>query len=400
MEVKYIDNDPEKGIKYDWKKIRREYKKLGIPKYFFNPLKADYENCGYNMALSDRSRGKTTQSLLLGMLMHEMYGTIPHYLRNDDDMIKPKQLKDLFPVILDHGYVQKITHDKWNSVYYYGSRWFYCLRDDDGNIVEKCPDHFMRCISLDDVDKLRSSYSCPRGDMIIYDEFIKLGGYGYSDYVRFSDIVSTIFRKRLCPFVIMLSNTIDRNSPWFDEFCIRDEIEMMQQGECRYIETVEKTKLFVEIMQPDSSELRKSVNMRFFGFPNPKLASITGKGAWATEHYPHIRPAKDSEPEILFNRLFMRQSGKLVKLRLVRDVVGLCVYVTPATKIYDDSVVLVNSDITDPREVFGFGACGSWIQSIWRLYNANRFYYATNSEGELVRAFIKSVQTKQKVMLL
>ena len=400
MEIKYIDNNPAKGIRYDWRKIRREYRKLGIPKIYFNPLKADYEKCGYHMALSDRSRGKTTQALLLGMLLHEMYGTIPHYLRNDDDMIKPKQLKDLFTVIVEQGYIQTITKDRYNGVYYYGSRWFYCQRDDDGNIIDKCPEHFLRCISLDDVDKLRSSYSCPRGDMIIYDEFIKLGGYGYSDFIRFSDIVSTIFRKRLCPFVLMLSNTIDVNSPWFDEFCIRDEINLMRQGESRYIETEDKTRLYAEIMTPDGSEQRRDVNRRFFGFPNPKLASITGKGAWATEHYPHIRPSKDYQPETICNRLYVRQSGRLVRLQIVRDKVGVCVYVVPASRVYDDSIICTNGDITDPREVFGFGPRDSWLSGVWRLYRANRFYYATNSEGSLIRAYIRSIQTKQQTMLL
>ena len=400
--IKYIDDDPVKGIKYDWKKIRKAFRTLNIPKGLFNPLKADPSKTGYYWALSDRARGKTTQCLLLGMVMNRMYDTIIQYVRNTRDMILPKNLRDLFQTIEECGYIPKITEERWNSVYYYGNRWYYCNRDEDGNIIEKAPSHFCFCTCLDDSDKLKSSYNAPRGDIIIFDEFIMLSGYGYNDFIKFTDIESTIYRKRVCGITFMLSNTIDINSPWIDEFCIRNEVEMMQQGEARYIETEDGTHVFVEILTPDQTEQRISFNKRFFGFPNPKLAAITGKGTWAVEHYPHIVPAKENEeqPEVLINRLYLRQAGKLVRLQLVRDKIGLAVHVFPATRLYDDSVILVHTDITDKREVYGFGYKSSWIEGIWRLYRANRFYYARNAEGALVKAYIKAVQEKQRSRLL
>lgn len=401
QKIVYMDDDPNKGIKYDWKKIRREYAKLRIPKIFFNPLKPDLEICGYYWALSDRSRGKTTQSLLLCMTMHEMYGTIGHYVRTDRDTIAPKMLKNLFDTITEYHYIEKITEGLYNSVYYYSNRWYYCFRDEEGNITDKAPSHFLYCVSLDDSDRLKSSYNCPRGDIIIFDEFIQLSGYGYSDFIRFSDLVSTIFRKRQSTFIYMLSNTIDITSPWLDEFCIRESVEMMGSGEARYIETSEGTKIFCEIMAPDETPQRSFINKRFFGFPNPKLAAITGKGVWATDHYPHIPPYKDDEPEVIFNRLFLYQAGKYVKLQVVETQLGLCVYVMPSTRTYKDSIILTHGDITDTRQFYGFGSkTYKLFDIVWRLYKANRFYYATNSEGALVKAYIKAVQDKQRIRMI
>lgn len=404
MGIKYINDDPKNGIKYDWKKIRREYKKLKVPTEYFYPLKADFEKCGYYVAFSDRSRGKTTETLLLSMIMHQMYGTIGHYIRYSNDTITPKMLGDLFAAIIDCGYIDKITDGRWTSARYYGKRWYYCNRDDTGHIVEQSEEHFLICISLDESDRLKSSYNCPRGDIIIFDEFIQLSGYGYSDFIQFSDLVSTIFRKRLCGIIFMLSNTIDLTTPWLDELCIREQVELMSHGESRYIETSEGTHIFTEIMAADASPQRLSVNKRFFGFPNPKLAAITGRGVWATEHYPHIRKKsernKEYNPEILFNRLFVNQSGKLLKLQLIRDDLGMCVHVFPATRTYHDSIILTAGDISDPREVFGFGAQGSFVNSVWRLYKANRFYYATNREGALIKAYIRAVQAKKQNMLI
>ena len=76
MKIKYIDDDVKKGIKYDWKFLKKEYRKLGIPKEYYYPLRVQWENAGYCAALSDRARGKTTEVLLLGMIMNKYYDTV------------------------------------------------------------------------------------------------------------------------------------------------------------------------------------------------------------------------------------------------------------------------------------------------------------------------------------
>lgn len=406
MKIKYIDNDPKKGILYDWKFIRKEYRKLNIPKEYYNPLKVQWENAGYCAALSDRSRGKTTEVLLLGMIMHKHYETIIHYIRQDEKTITPYSLRDLFATITDCGYIEKITEGEYNGVYYYGHKWYYAVYDENGKRVATAPEHFMICMHLAESDRRKSSYNCPRGDLIIFDEFIQLAGYGYSDFVRFSDLVSTIFRKRLCGCIYLLSNTIDITSPWFDEFCVRDDINTMEQGESRLIESPLGTKMFVEILRADTSEQSVQVNKRYFGFPNPKLSSITGKGTWATETYQHIPPAVEIDPisgertdkerdvTVIYNKLFLRQSGKLLKLQLIRDERGVCVYVMPATKTYPDSYILTHGDITSPQEIFAFGRRGSLIEGFWKLYKENKWYYATNSDGALVSAYVSMCNDK------
>lgn len=391
QDIKYIDGDKQKGILYDWDKIKKQYSKLKCPKNVYNPLKADFTKFGYVISMSDRSQGKTTNPLLLGMIMNAMYGTIIHYIRCTPDMVTPKTMKDLFKTVMEYGYIEKITKGEWNSCFYYGKRWYYCNVDDDGKIVEKCPEHFMFCCSLAESDNLKSSYNCPRGDLIIFDEFVQLSGYGYNDFIAFTDICKTIIRDRECPVVFMLSNTIDLTSPWFDELCIRDIANIMQQGETRQIETVEGTHIYFEILPANLSEQRQKVNKRFFGFPNPKLAAITGKGTWATENYPHIPPDKEQKARIMYNRLFIRQSGKLLKLQLVKNDTGLCVYVRPATRTYKDSYILTHGEITSRNEIYGFGARGSLLDVFWRLYKANRFYYATNIDGALFKAYVNAV---------
>lgn len=399
MEITYIDNDKNKGIKYDWKLIKKEYRKLKVPKGVYNPLKCDFVTHGYCVAMSDRTRGKTTNSLLVGMIMHILYGTIMHYVRNSPDMIKPKALKDLFQVILEFGYIEKLTEGRWNSCYYYGKRWYFCNVDDEtGKIIEKCPTHFMFVCCLNDADEMKSAYTCSKGDIIIFDEFIQLSGYGYNDFIRFSDICSTIIRKRLSPIIYMLSNTIDLSSPWFDEYAIRDDINTMQQGESRSIVSPLGTHMFVEILSADNTEQRENVNKRFFGFLNPKLAAITGKGVWATETYQHIphNSEIDEHANILYNKLFLMQSGKLLKLQLVKNPIGLCVYVVPAKETYNDSWILTHGDIYDRRMIYGLGGKNTILAVYWKLYKMNRWYYNTNIDGELIKSYIEHTIQKNR----
>ena len=402
--MKYIDNDPKKGILYDWKKIRKEYKKLKIPKEYYYPLKVQWENAGYCMALSDRARGKTSEVLILGAIMNKLYGTVIHYIRQDEKTITPYSMRDLFSTLVECGYIEKLTDGLYHDVYYYGHKWYYCNYDENGKRTETATEHFMICLHLGESDKRKSSYNCPRGDLIIFDEFIQLSGYGYSDFIRFSDLVSTIFRKRLSGCVYMLSNTIDLTSPWFDEFCIRDDINTMEQGESRLIESPLGTKVFVEILKADASELSRSVNLRYFGFPNPKLAAITGKGTWATEMYPHIPPASYLDPvtgereerdiKVVYNKLFLRQSGKLLKLQLIMDERGLCVYVMPATRTYEDSFILTHGEITNQQEIFCFGQRNTPLETWWKLYKQNKWYFATNADGALIASYVRMCNQK------
>lgn len=398
VKLRYYDNDMSKGIIYDWQHIRKEYLKLKCPKDVYNPFRCDYEKAGINVAISDRSQGKTTNPLLMSMLMQRDYGTQAHYIRQSSDMTTPKILKDLFRTIREYHYIEKIWDGTFNDVVYRGKRWQLIYRDGDGQITANHPDPCLTCFGLDESDAIKSSYNAPRGDVVIYDEFIA-SVYGYSDSIRFFDICKTIFRDRYSPVILMLSNNINLNSPWFDELCIRDEVNAMQQGDNKYITVPDGPTIFMDILPAKLNEQRLKVNKRFFGFPNPKLASITGKGTWSTESYPHI-PADDEEDpaEQLLGNLYIRQSGKLVRLRVMRtNKVGMMVYVTPATKTYSDSIILTAGEITDRRELWGYGNKDSRILDlIWRLYKANRWYYLTNSEGALVKSYLALVRSMQR----
>ncbi len=396
--IKYFDDNPNHGIMYDWKHLQKEYKKLKCPKHVFNPFSVDFTKTAYGIIMSDRSAGKTTNPLLLGLIMYRDYGTITHVIRQSKYICEPKMIQDMFKTILEFDYITKIFGGKWNSVRYRGKRWRLVLLDEESGRILEESEPVVACFGLDEWEDLKSAYNAQRGDLVIFDEFVN-SKYSYDDFVHFMDILKTIFRDRR-GYVYMLSNTIDLYTPWFDEFCLRDQIEDMKAGEKRVIHTALNTSVHIELLTPIKTKQRLFINSWLFGFPNPKLAAITGADTWAMKNYQHIPHDKESESTVIYGKVLLYQAGKYVKLKLVtNDKVGLCVYVHPVTHVYDDDTILTAGDITSKNQQFGFGNKDSMIlTTIWRLYAANKFYYFHNSAGALVESYINSVKLKKRNM--
>ena len=121
--IRYFEANPNKGIIVDWKKVFNYYKQLNCPNTVYNPCKIPFESAKYNVLLSERSTGKTTNVLLIGMILYFMYGIVLQYIRSNEDMIERQTLNELFKTILEFGYIEKMTDGEFNNLYYYGKKW-------------------------------------------------------------------------------------------------------------------------------------------------------------------------------------------------------------------------------------------------------------------------------------
>ena len=108
--------------KWDWKLIRREWNHLKMPKdqaYDLFHIPLSYEKrCGYYMLLSKRGVGKSTSAMLLGLILFKLYGVQIQYIRENEDMLKPKNAQELMSVILSCGYIKTLTDGHWNYANY------------------------------------------------------------------------------------------------------------------------------------------------------------------------------------------------------------------------------------------------------------------------------------------
>lgn len=393
--IPYIGGDPKRGINIDWNLVRREYKKLGVPPDFFDPCNSPVERCKYNIIFSMRSVGKTTEVLLMGMILWRLYGIQIQYMRQFESMIMPKVTKDLMTVIGDdqtYGYITKITDGEYNGVVYKSRRWYLCNYDDTGKLIDMCPEHFMFMCALDRADTYKSGYNAPLGDFIVFDEFVSRV-YPPDEFVIFCDLVKTIIRDRESPVIFMLANTIDRESPWYHEFEIYEIVRDMQQGDTIEATTDLGTKIYVEYVSPGIKKkgVLQKLNTLFYGFKNKRLGSITGQD-WAIKPKPHIPKSVDGEVlHYVIQNLYVMAHGRYLKLDIVEHpVLGLCCYVHWATKTYEDSIILTTEHITDPRYRYGLGP-RKLAMLLTKLASANKFYYATDDVASFFSTYITSI---------
>ena len=399
--IKYHGGKVSRGIIIDWDAVRKEYRRLKIPKKYYYPLRPDFAKVGYVVSMSQRARGKTTQLLILGLVLYAMYGIVLHYIRQTSAECEPMMIRNLYDVVLANGYIEKIFGDQYQHIYYRGKRWYLCRLDDDGEVVERDGSACCACFGLDEAKKIKSVYNCPTGDMIFYDEFIS-SRMGFDDFTNFCDLCSTIGRQRYGTVIFLSANTINRNSRWFDEYAIADVVRKMELGDTEEVISPLGSHFYIELLSADESEDRQYVNRRLFGFRNTKLDAITGRGSWAEETFPHIPPDPEDDREqieVLSNRIFIESKGQLAKLMIVKHPqIGLCVYVMPATKTYSDSVIFTADDLKDKRYVFCFGK-GLPVNRIWTLYTSGRFLYAHNAIGCFVQSYVSYAQSRQRALV-
>lgn len=369
----------------DWNKVKKEYKKLKCPRDVWQPLRVPFESCAHSVIMSNRTRGKTTNVLLIAVLLRKLYARSSAYVRPTENSIQAKKISGLFRTIENFNYISMIFEDRWNGIYYYGQKYYLCKRDENFKIIEKDENPLLYLFSVDRHEEYKSTFADNTCDFIIYDEFLR-GAYPQDEFVNFMDLVSTIRRNREDCRVVWLANSTDLFSPYFRELYISKQIANMVEGESQIVQVPDGARVYVEIIGKQTEEKIVKLNKFFFGFPNKKLQSIVG-GGWSMPIYPHsIRCDK----ETLARNIYVNYNGNLINLKLCyNEEIGFLVDCSPANKTYSDSYIYTNGNITKQNEHYKLGNGNEIDKRIWNLYKMNRFFYSDNTTGAMLNAFYK-----------
>lgn len=387
--VKYWGNAPRNGIKVDWAAVRTAFKKI-VPKKYHSLIDYPFEQYAYNMWVSERTGNKTTQVLLLGLIVYQMYGVQLEYIREAEEYVTPAKLSTLYNPIVENGYLAKIFGEGgWNDIQYRGGYFRLVHRDEDGKPADVCSDYITHVLANDKPDNYKSSYSTIRGDLIFFDEFIGIRPRPRTHYY-FKQNLTTVLRKRKHGVIFMAANNINFNNDTYADFRIRRDIRALDPtGDIAEIDK-NGTRFYFRILPPDQSADKMQFNKKYFGYAEGSgTAAIVG-GNWETEDYPHIDPAW-ARCRPLVRNFYITHLGDLLRLTICKpEDMGTIVLVTPATRIYDDSRVFTVGDIRDKRYIYKCGSSAAGYAIFWTLYKRNRWYYATNEAGDLVKAFVQS----------
>lgn len=374
-------------------KIIKKYKKLGCPEDVYNPTTLPLKRNKYFVLLSERSAGKTTNIILLGLCAHEICGTQLQYIRQHSDMITPKTSRQLFDTILRYDYISKVTGGRWHSVTYWAAGWYYCNTDDNGKVTERAEKPFMYCLGLNKAEDYKSVYNSSLGDWIIYDEFVSRY-YRQDEFIEFCDVVKTIIRDRQEPVIFMLGNTLDRYNHYFAELEILNITTSLPVGEHTETITAKGTPIYIEIVTKEKTPERLTFNRLFFGFKNKKLGAITGED-WAITPVQHIDDKDADSRSIIHKALYLIIEGQLLQLELAySEKYGTHVLAHLAKKPYPDSRIYSVELMEDKRYRYRFGF-DELDKLIWTLYARKKFYYANNLVGVLVDKYV-TYATKAK----
>lgn len=394
----------------DVQKIKKEIKALKIPKDYWGIDLDAFFSYQWNMYLSIReTAGKTTQSLLLGMVLNKLYPDkyCIEYLRNDNAQVVRANVETIFDTIISLGYIQKIYSNKYNSVEYktQQKKFYLVKRDEEGSIIESSEDPICIVHSIENAFNMKSSYSNPRGNYIVVDEFPDTSRSTYQIFPQLLNCVSTIGRP-LSPgrsdwlHILMMGNNTDQYCFYFDDFQIADEIPYLKFGGSITFKTEYNTTGICKLLELGETQKKRlqDKNIPFVGFPGKKAAPFTGASEWGGEQYKHIFFDLDYD-ECFFRRAYICHRNRYIQIDLFNnEKVGRFAFLHFANKpLYEDNLIFT-IDPETKTDIYGFGKYEKKdkilkvCKLIVGLLQENRFFYASNQVGSLTSDFIKNIK--------
>lgn len=390
--IRYIENDPTNGIKYNWKKIMKNYRALGIPKEYDYSDIVPFENDNlkwYNLN-SERSVGKTTNLLLIGMVMNAMYGTVIQLVRNHID--KASYYRDLFNTIVNYKkgqYIERLTEGKFNSVKYYQKRFYYIQLDETGKEIDRAESPFCVSLSADDCYVLCSTYEAPRGDLIILDECFNNKNTP-DEFIRFVHLHKTIVRERISDKIFILGNTLDINNIWYRQLMVQNEVRKLKNGDSKIVYTPQGMPIYIHFLQNRSPEKRRRFNLLHYGFDNPELNAIVGNGEWNVKMYPQTCELDDRE--ILCRGIYFNYHDDLfMEASIINTSSGKYMEVHPTleTSARKGDIQFVLKLPTERNQVY-FGS-DRLSKVIYNFIVRKRIVFDDNETGDLFEKFISEI---------
>lgn len=389
-EIKYIDDNMELGLDFDFDFIEKEFKKLKCPKNKYQ-CNFPWNESKIFVAMSKRGTGKTTNMLLKIMLGYVHYGARGEWIRQTYDMIKQTNTKEMFNTILQYGYVEKITKGKYNDVYYKNRAMYFCKTTGKSKPDEIDINPFLHFCSIDEESILRSSYNSPLSVYIVFDEYQTPCPRLQQEFLSLMNLVSSLRRKRESVRLILLGNTTSPYCHIYHDMDITKIIIKMNPNDKALYTTKRGARIFIEWVDTDkndrkSSEKEKILDNEFFGFEG--LNSIVG-GGWDIANYPHITKEIDKEKEVIEEFYLHTQIFDLSLLYCYHEKIGYFVFVRPKLERnkHDDIFEFTDSEIDTQYKIKGVGKVYPKCRKLWKLLLDDRFLFTTNDIGELINNY-------------
>lgn len=353
---------------------------------YFRLDNLDKENATYNMAIGERSNGKT-YSVLERILTNYLETGLTEQgaiIRRWAEDLKTYRGQVMFNALLQNGILNKTI---WQGIEYKSRSWWLYYEDENLNkkVYDKQP--FAYAFALSELEHDKST-AYPNVTIVLFDEFLSRRAYLPDEFVLFMNTLSTIIRERDNVRIYMMANTVSKESPYFKEMGIK-HIDTMKQGTVS-VYTYGDSDLRVAIEYCDNYKKSFKKSDKYFAFDNEKLKMITG-GAWEVAVY-HPVPCKYKPSDIRFT-YFIKWDDKIIQCEIINVDNKLFTYChLKTTPLKDDDKDVVFSPDPDSRK--------NWQRNILKpekkihkkiidFFNKDKVYYQNADVGEIVRAYLQ-----------
>lgn len=349
--------------------------------------------CRWNWIFGVRSNGKSFDFALLGVKHYYETGKQFAWVRRMDEDFLKNRGATMFAFLECDGNgnnrIEEITGGEWNQVYYYSRCWYLARYDSELEKTIHDPIPFAYAFAVSQVYHDKGT-SYPNVDMIVYDEAITGDQYLDDEFIKFSNVVSTIKRRREDVYIYMIGNTISPYCPHFQEMGLT-HVKEQEVGTIQIYNVGEdgEMKVAVEYVAPSAST-SKATKDKYFAFDNPKLKMIT-EGAWELNVYPHA-PTKFTYKDVLFS-FFIRFYEDLLQADVVQKDESKFLYIhRKTTPIRDEDRDLIYTTEYDPRPNYRRKLTSLTLpveRRIAKLFKAEKVFYQSNTVGEIVKNYLK-----------
>lgn len=345
----------------------------------------------YYLIIGERSNGKSYGALQEGLLRYYKTGKPFAYIRRWDEDLKPKYGDRLFLALENNGLIHLFTSGEWTNVIYKNRKYYFC-RTNDKDELEIAKEPFCYCFAVSQVEHSKSA-TLPAIDYIIFDEFIPMNPRAYIDAEKepqlFRHLLSTIVRQRDNITILMLANTIDLHSIYFQDMGLK-KVKDMKSGQID-VYTYPDPRLKVLVALTSGTSGGKPSDY-LFAFDNPEAQMITGGEVWEMSFFnPLPKEFKYKPKDILFS-YFVDFDNETAMCDVVSVNDSLFIYAhaktTPLRKPDEDIIFSLKAD-PRPNWFRSFSEChlksGAIIRS---LIAGNKIFYSNNSIGDLLENFL------------
>lgn len=354
-------------------------------------------NCQYNVIFGERSNGKTFSVQYYGLENYIKTGKQMAIIRRYEIDFQGKRGSEMFSHMVNNAklgnIVRKLTNNKWTDIFYWSSRWYLCkYNEKNERIKDPIPFCYGFSISSQEHDK---STSYPNITTVMFDEFLTRGTYLPDEFVRFTNVLSTIIRDRNDVKIFMLGNTVNKYSPYFKEMGLT-RIQNMKEGDID---------IYSFAVKDDDSQLKVAVEFagstkggknsdQYFAFDNPKLKMIT-EGIWELAIYPHL-PFKYNRKDIIAE-YFIIWEENIIHCEIIQSNEQIFTYChSKTTPIKDEDNYLIFSTEYTPKPNYRrriTHPSDDIARKIYYFYKNEKVFYQDNEVGELVRNYINWCQS-------